>query len=84
MSYEELTAFIERATVPDPLEIERLRRHPGNLSMADDPYSLECHIEHGRSCLDTARSDVFTAIYELQRLRAGVVALEDLLRQATS
>lgn len=82
MTYEELTAFIEAATVPEEYEIERLRRHPHNLSLVGDADSLAFHLDHGRTRIETARSDVFSAIYELQRLRAGLVVLEEMAAAA--
>lgn len=82
MTHEELIAFIEAATVPEQYEIERMRRHPHNLSLAGDADALAFHLDHGRALIETARSDVFSSIYELQRLRAGVLALEEMASAA--
>jgi hypothetical protein len=82
MTHEELTTFIEAATVPEEYEIERLRRHPHNLSLVGDSDALASHIDHGRTLVETARSGVYSAIYELQRLRGGMVVLEEMAAAA--
>lgn len=67
---------IAALTEPEAFEIERMRR--AYQCYADDLDMLAFHIDHAHARVTSALSDVYSALHELQRLRAGVLVLEEI------